>query len=144
MAALQHTIRIRTTEWKFEVSPVGLQRIVNQINSRALAGQAFGELSPTDGGRLSLAAVTHKILPTARILGSTIIVEVEVLDTHAGALLREFIRSGMSVQGVIRGIVDAAGDIVVHSVDVDTRPPSEFTVLDDILEALDGEDLTGP
>lgn len=96
----------------------------------------FGQIAP-NSAKLSLSATTHVVLPTAKVNGSTIIVEIEMLDNEMGRTLKEMIRTGLSVQGVLRGRVDTTGRIVVFSVDVDTKPDDELTVLDDIVDALE-------
>lgn len=120
-----------------------LDDIVRQINGIAAQRKLIGALSP-NGGQPSLQRLSHTVLPTARRAGNSVRVEVELLDTSAGTLLQSMVRSGMSPQGVLRGYRDQTGKHIVVSVDIDLSPTNEFTVLDDIVEALEEDDLHSP
>jgi len=143
MAPLTHKIRIRTDRWGKSLTLSQLEAVVAQINERAQNRRMIGQI---DGGsydgKMRLAYASHVVLPTARLRGSSILVDVEIMiDNPPGRTVAAFIKAGLQISGTLRGLGPRAGGMLVTSVDINlssTNP--EETVLDDIVDALEVSD----
>ena len=143
MPPIIHKIRIRTDRWGKSLTLPQLEAVVAQINDRAQGRRMIGQI---DGGsydgKMRLAYASHVVLPTARIRGSSILVDVELMTDNApGRTVAAFIKAGLQTSGTLRGLGPRPGGILVTSIDIDqsTTNPEE-TVLDDIVEALEVSD----
>jgi hypothetical protein len=88
-----------------------LKKMAEQINSRS--GGLLGQLAPTEpGGRINLREVSHKILPTAKVVDGALVVEVEILDTPQGRTLQDWMVS-QRAKAVSRGVGSVGEDGVV-------------------------------
>ena len=123
-----------------------LEKLATKINDRAQGRQMLGQIDPPIDGRTRINDASHVVLPTARVKGRSLLVDIEVLDTEAGKYLRAMLEGGIQRPGVLRGVGATIEDVSVSGVDV-LLDPSNYelrTVLDDIVEAVeDAEDKTG-
>jgi len=144
MSALTHTLRIRTTGWQRRPSLVELESIASEINYRAQGRRMIGQIDVPGDGKMRLDKASHLVLPTARVRGSAIMVEIEILEQNSpGRAVAAFIKSGLAIQGNLRGNVSRLGSATVFSIDIDLDPNPEETVLDDIVDALEASDIQG-
>lgn len=145
MAGLIHKIRIRTYPWRTQLSAAMLRSIVSQINDRAQSRRMIGQIAGAGlrDGKTRLNSASHIVMPTARLQGSSIIVEIEIVEeTSPGRTVAAFIGSKLPISGVLRAIGSLPDDLHVVSVDIDlsnTRP--EETILDDIVDALESPEV---
>jgi len=104
----------------------------------------IGQIDVPADGKMRLDKASHIVLPTARVRGSTILVEIEVLEQNSpGRTVAAFIKSGVAIQGTLRGNVSGLGVATVFAIDIDLDPNPEETVLDDIVDALEASDAQG-
>jgi hypothetical protein len=144
MSALVHRIRVRTSNWAQNLSLQQLESLANQINDKAQGRRMLGQISGVglNDGKTRIHLASHVVLPTARVRGSSILVDIEVIaESGQGRTVAAFIESGLPIRGILRGVMFGWGDMRVHGVDLDlnTQDPEE-TVLDDIVDALDASD----
>lgn len=144
MAGLVHKIRIRTSHWRQRPSLRHLQSIADQINERAQDKRLIGQIAGVglNDGRSRIRQASHFVLPTARVRGSSIVVDVEIVtDNSPGRTVAALINSGVPIQGTLRCVMSDLDDIRVSGVDIDlSHAPPEDTVLDDIVDALEASD----
>jgi hypothetical protein len=136
-------IRIQTYHWRQGLKLKHLEDIVQQINKRAQDKRMIGQIHGAGlfDGKTRLTHASHFVLPTARIQGSSIVVDIETLDNGPGNTVAAFFTSGLQVSGFLRALGSMPDLVQVISVDVDlstTRP--EETVLDDIVDALEASE----
>lgn len=147
MTALVHRIRVRTYHWAEVPSLSQLEKIVNQINERARDKRMLGQIVGVGDhvGRVRIQTASHIVMPTAQIIGSSIVVDVEVLEgTGQGRTLVAFIKAGVPIMGVLRGVRGISfGSARIFGVDIDINNNPEETVLDDIVDALEVADIQG-
>jgi hypothetical protein len=144
MAVLVHRIRIRTYTWRQGPTLQQLQAVADQINERAqdrrMIGQIYG--AGINDGKTRLRHASHIVLPTARVRGSSILVEIEIVtDSSFGRTVAAFIDAGLQISGCLRGVGSSPEDFRVNTIDIDlssTNP--EETILDDIVDALEVSD----
>lgn len=131
-------LRIYTAGWSVQPGREKILDIVDQINRRAGERPMFGELSPSKSMKMSILQASHIVLPTAVLRGTVIVVSVRPTSNEHGELLRSIMRSGLTTQGILRGLCDPVGmTFEVHSVDIDMSPTQDINVLDDIVEAIE-------
>ena len=143
-----HRIRVRTYRWRKDATLAHLERIVDQINEKAqnrrMIGQIYGAGDINDG-MTRLNQASHYVMPTARLQGSSILVDVDIIETCTpGRTVAAFLRSGLQISGTLRALGSSLADTEVVSIDIDlssTHP--EETVLDDIVDALEMSDNEG-
>jgi len=118
-----------------------LRRIADQINESAQGRRMLGQLDPPGDGKTRLSHVSHVVLPTARVEKNAIFVELELLDTEAGRQAAAMLRGGAQMKANPRGFGSSIQDAKVTGVNLDFNPPPrDWTVLDDILGAVDRDD----
>ena len=120
MSALTHNLRIRTAHWRRPPSLEELGAIASQINDRAQGRRMLGQISGNGDGKMRIRTASHIVLPTARVRGSSILVDIEVIEESSqGRTVAAFFRSGVNIRGVIRGHTGGLGGIWVAGVDVE-------------------------
>ena len=127
-------------------TPEALERAVKDMNERAAQGRLLGQLDTPYDGKTRLQDISHKILPDAELNeDGSMSVSIEVLDTPMGRQLKAMLehspnRVQVSSRANIRGISGGPDDLKITSVDFDFNFPSDWTVLDGIVDSLENED----
>ena len=140
---MEHTHRIRVQVPRFfQQRPTVevCQRLVDKINSRAEGNAWFGCLDQPYDGKTRLKDVSHIVLPTARLRGDRILVDIDIVDTAPGRTLMAMFEAGVTVAGSLRAVGAGYEDLSISGLDVVFPPNVETTVLDEIVDALDDDD----
>ena len=144
MAALIHKLRIRTCNWRQTPTLQQLESIAAQINERAQDRRMIGQISGVglNDRECRIRHASHIVMPTASVRGSSILVDIEILEqSNQGRTLAAFIKSGIPIQGELRGVMSDLADLRVTGVDVALSQQNlQETVLDDIVDALEVSD----
>lgn len=144
---VEHRIRVRTYRWREGLTLAHLERIVEQINEKAqnrrMIGQIYG--AGLNDGKSRISHASHYVMPTAKLQGSSILVDVDILtDCSPGRTVAAFLEAGLQISGALRAVGSTPADMQVMTVDIDlsTTHPEE-TILDDIVDALEASDVEG-
>ena len=119
-----------------------LQLVADSINEKAKDRRLLGQIESPVDGKTRLDRATHYVLPDAKVRGNSIRVSIEVVDTNAGRTLKALIEGKVPMRGSVRGfLLGYIPGSSVSGIDIDMSPDPEITVLDDIVEALEEDDL---
>lgn len=136
-----HKIRIQTSRLRMPLTVEQMHRIAAQINEKAQNRRMIGHIDGAGDRGARIANASHIVLPTATVRGSWIVVEIEIADSPAGRTVKALIEAKVPIRGSLRAVGATGSDVAVYGVDVclDTDC-QEFTVLDDIVDALEESD----
>ena len=141
MALMVHKLRVPLSSASVTFTRAQLQAIADAINEKAEGRRLMGQIQPPLDGKTRLDRVTHVVLSDAKVRGHGIRVSIEVLDTNAGRILKALIEGKIPLRGSVRGfMLGCHPGNSISSLDIDMSPDPELTVLDDIVDALEGED----